>query len=89
VRAPTVLARLRTLIALARGSWRDLDGIETIEATRAVLRRHDRHGRHGRRSGRIAMDGELVRLRYPFEFRMAPKAVRLVAAPSASPREAS
>jgi diacylglycerol kinase family enzyme len=73
VRAPTVSARLAVLLSVLRGSWRSLPGIETITASHAVLHRK------GRRKGRIAMDGELRALRYPFEFRVAPGAVRLIA----------
>ncbi len=73
VRAPTLAARLRTLMAVARGTWRELPNIQTFTASYAVLRRR------GRRKGRIAMDGELVRLNYPFEFRIEPKAISVIA----------
>jgi YegS/Rv2252/BmrU family lipid kinase len=72
VRASTLAARLKTLMAVARGTWRELPNIQTITASHAVLRRR------GRRKGRIAMDGELLRLNYPFEFKSEPKAIKVI-----------
>ncbi|MGL5139195.1 MAG: diacylglycerol/lipid kinase family protein [Beijerinckiaceae bacterium] len=73
--APDLPQRLKVILAILRGTWRDLDSLTTIDADKVTIRRRSR-----RRSMRVALDGELVRLDNPLQFEVKPAAVRLRAA---------
>jgi diacylglycerol kinase family enzyme len=73
VSAPTILSRLRTLLAVARGRWRELPNVQSVATDRAIITLR------GRRSGRVAVDGEIVRMGFPLTLASRPRAAELVA----------
>ena len=76
VKAPSILTRLTTLMAVKRGTWRDLGNVRSVAATKAVI------NRKGRTVGHVSLDGELRRVSFPLHFETWPAAVSLIKMPS-------
>jgi diacylglycerol kinase family enzyme len=70
----------RTFIRLFIGNWQEDPEVEVLETTEVTVR-----GR-GRRQVDMAADGETFSERFPLEFRILPKALRVLA-PAAEARE--
>jgi diacylglycerol kinase family enzyme len=79
LRASGLLGRLRAATAVLRGTWRDLPSLTTLAATEVTI------SRRRRTRMRVAIDGELVRLRNPLQFRVLPRALVVRAPASAEP----
>jgi diacylglycerol kinase family enzyme len=71
LQAPTLFARLRTAVAVARGRWRDLPNLTILTATDVTL-----HRRFKRKST-VSIDGEMERLSGPMRFRIRPASLHL------------
>jgi diacylglycerol kinase family enzyme len=69
--APTLMARLRTAIAVARGRWRDLPNLTIMTATDVTVYRRFK------KKSTVSIDGELERMCGPMRFRASPGSLRL------------
>ncbi len=83
LQAPTLMLRLKVLLATARGTWRDLDNLTITSATEMTLRRR------WRSSMRVSVDGEVIRLANPARFAVLPGALRLRSGRPRSPEGAN
>ena len=66
--------RLRAVLAVARGRWRDLPNLETIECEEVVLNRRKR------KRMLVSTDGELRLMRGPLRYAILPRALRVLGA---------
>ena len=76
IKAPSIFSRLKTLMAVKRGTWRELANVRSVTATKAVV--HTKR----RKLGHVALDGELRRVYFPLHFEAWPAAVSLIMLPS-------
>jgi diacylglycerol kinase family enzyme len=67
--------RLKTLWAVARGRWREVDTLESTTTTDVTLRRRDK------RRVIVATDGEIQLMRGDLHYEIKPKALTILAAP--------
>jgi diacylglycerol kinase family enzyme len=72
IQASSIWLRLKVLVRLLQGTWRDSENLMTVQATEAILKRR------GRTRLRIAIDGELRRLQSPLRIRIVPGMIKLV-----------
>jgi diacylglycerol kinase family enzyme len=71
LRAPTLMQRLKVIVAVARGTWRDLECLTTFSVDTLTIRRPRR------KVVRIALDGEIITLENPLKFVVLPGALRI------------
>lgn len=78
-KAKGLMGRLRTLWAVVRGRWREVDTLESTTTTEVTLRRR------GKRRVIVATDGEIQIMRGDLRYEIKPKALAILAAPRSGP----